>query len=709
MTGLLLADLGGKTREVFEDFTSIGKVIFYVLATTAIATFGWGWWRRIAKYRQGRPAGRSTRMGALYTIASNSSIAKRDRGAGIAHFLIFWGFVTLLLGTIILTIDEDVVRLASRQFGTEHSFFKGTFYVVYSFVLDTMGLAFVVALAYMALRRWGARKPALDYERAEQPAGGYSRRSFRRGDLLFVGGLAFILLTGFLHEGLRIRASGFPNFEVWSPVGWLIGKAVSGVAIGAGTAGDVRLAIWWIHSIAALCFVAYIPFSKAMHMVTDVANLVVHDPASSRNLPSPAPAGEGTHLGLRTIGDFSWKQLLDLDSCTKCGRCHVACPAATSGAPLSPRDLILDLRQWAERAAHTVSVLDRETRPGASGPLDSTGALAGGVIPTATLWSCTTCMACVETCPVGIEHVTTIVGLRRSLVEEGTMEQSLQDALQNIAQKGNSFGKSGRQRARWAKELDFTITDARSEPVKYLWFVGDFASFDERLQEVSRTVARILHEAGVSFGILYDDERNAGNDVRRVGEEGLFEMLREQNLEVLGKAQFEQIFTTDPHTLNTLRNEYSLEVPVRHYTEVLAELVRTSALSPAPLNMRATYHDPCYLGRYNDVTEAPRELLRAIGCEVIEMPRNRQNSFCCGAGGGRIWMDDSGLTERPSENRIREASTLDVELFVVSCPKDFAMYTDAAKTVGCEDRMKVADIAQLLDRALHPVVASVES
>lgn len=706
MIDVVLGSVDGETREVFEDFSTIGKVVFYVLSTAAIVVFVWGFWSRVAKYRQGRPARRHKRIDSLYVIASNSSIAKGDFGAGVAHFFILWGFITLFVGTVILTIDEDIVRLF---FGEERSFFKGVFYVTYSLVLDTMGLAFLVALGFMALRRWVGHEPALDYTRAEQPEGGYSRRGFEHGDQLFVGILAFILVTGFLHEGLRIRASEFPDFEIWSPVGWLVAKAIRSIGIGADSADTLRLDVWWVHSLAALGFVAYIPFSKAMHMVTDTANLVVHDPATSRNLPAPAPAGSGTHFGLQTIGDFTWKQLLDLDACTKCGRCHVACPATASGAPLSPRDLILDLRQWADGAGRTFTLLDHESRPTASGPLaTSATTLAGGVIPAETLWACTTCMACVEACPVGIEHVPTIVALRRSLVEEGSMEPSLQEALQNIAQKGNSFGKSGRQRARWTKELDFTITDARTAPVRYLWFVGDFASFDERLQEVSRTVARMLHEAGVSFGILYEDERNAGNDVRRVGEEGLFEMLREQNLEVLGKAQFEEIFTTDPHTLNTLRNEYALDVPVRHYTEVFVELVRSSALRPAPLNMRATYHDPCYLGRYNDVTEAPRELLRAIGCEVVEMPRNRQNSFCCGAGGGRIWMDDSGLTERPSENRIREASTLDVELFVVSCPKDFTMYTDAAKTVGCADRLRVADIAQLLDRALHPLVAVVE-
>jgi Fe-S oxidoreductase len=703
MIGVVLGGADGETRQIFEDFSTIGKVTFYLLATASVVAFVWGFWRRVTKYRQGRPARRHKRIDSLYAIASNSSIAKRDLRAGVAHFFILWGFITLFIGTVILTIDEDIVRLF---FGEEHSFFKDGFYRIYSFVLDTMGLAFLVALGFMAVRRWVNHKPALDYTRAEQPEGGYSRRGFERGDQLFVGILALILVTGFLHEGLRIRASEFPNFEIWSPVGWIIAKVVRSIGIGAGTADTLRLDMWWIHSLLALGFVAYIPYSKAMHMVTDTANVVVHDPATSRNLPVPTPAGTGTHLGLQTIGDFTWKQLLDLDACTKCGRCHVACPATASGAPLSPRDLILDLRQWAESAGRTHSVLDHESRPTATGPLAKSGTtLAGGVIPTQTLWACTTCMACVEACPVGIEHVPTIVALRRSLVEEGAMEPTLQDALQNIAQKGNSFGKSARQRARWTKELDFTITDARTEPVRYLWFVGDFASFDERLQEVSRIVARVLQEAGVSFGILYEDERNAGNDVRRVGEEGLFEMLREQNLEVLGNAQFEEIFTTDPHTLNTLRNEYHLEVPVRHYTEVFVDLLRSSSLRPTPLNMRATYHDPCYLGRYNDVTEAPRELLRAIGCELVEMPRNRKNSFCCGAGGGRIWMDDSGLAERPSENRIREASTLDVELFVVACPKDFTMYSDAAKTVGCDDRLKVADIAQLLDHALHPLVS----
>ena len=335
----------------------------------------------------------------------------------------------------------------------------------------------------------------------------------------------------------------------------------------------------------ALGFVIYIPVSKAMHMVVDAANLAVHDPASARHLPKPA--ADSDHVGYRTLGDFTWKELVDLDACTKCGRCHVACPAQVAGGPLSPRDLVLDLRQWVDQQSGLHTVLDWEDRPSPTGPLSGNGdtKLAGDVIKEQTLWACTTCMACVEACPVGIEHVSTIVQLRRSLVDEGRMEPSLQDALQNLATQGNSFGKSARQRARWTKGLDFKIKDARKEPVRYLWFVGDYASFDERVGGLSRSLATILNGAGVDFGILYEDERNSGNDVRRVGEEGLFEMLVEQNIAAFAKAEFDEIVTTDPHSLNTLRNEYpefGLDKPVRHYTELLADLVEDGTIPVKP-------------------------------------------------------------------------------------------------------------------------------
>ena len=708
-----------ETRQVFEGIGSIGTGVFYVVSTLAIAVFAWGVWLRVKKYRRGRPAGRGRLIwqnllrplsfsGGKDTVSSgrvaaNATIIRRNRMTGVAHFLVFWGFITLFIGTVILTIDTDIVRHVSKWYdGREASFFVGTFYLTYSFILDTMGLATVLGLTYLAFRRGAARPKRLDYTRAEQPKEGYSRSKLVLGDWVFIGLFAGILVSGFFLEAFRIVAHRFPTFEIWSPVGWIMARAFSGLGLSAGSAATAHTVTWWIHGMFALTFVAYIPYSKAMHILVDGVNLLAHDRESVRSLPTQDAASG--HIGYRQLSDFTWKELLDFDACTKCGRCHEVCPARTGGAPLSPRDLILDLRQWADTQSGGVTLLDRETRSEATGPLAPGDAVvAGGVVKAKTLWSCTTCMACVEACPVGIEHVTTIVELRRTLVDEGTMDPTLQQTLQNLASQGNSFGKSARMRARWTKGLDIEIKDARKEPVKYLWFVGDYASFDERLQENTRMLATLLTEAGVDFGILYEGERNSGNDVRRVGEEGLFEMLAEANIETLRSAQFEEIFTTDPHSLNALRNEYpklGATWKVWHYTELLVHLVETGALRVQPLNRSVTYHDPCYLGRYNGVVEAPRKLLGLLGCELVEMPRNRTNSFCCGAGGGRIWMDDSILSERPSENRIKEAATLDVGTFVVSCPKDVTMFSDAAKTTGHDDRLTVLDIVRLVDEAL---------
>ncbi|MDA8285266.1 MAG: heterodisulfide reductase-related iron-sulfur binding cluster [Actinomycetota bacterium] len=728
-------------RTIFAHESPVAIIVFYCLAVISIAVFFYGWGRRLAKYRAGRstgcrllrpaPAGSSGTgpgttghggcpvpevvagvnatpgtAGAVLALVTNRTVRRRSRAVGLAHLAVFWGFAGLLVATTIVAIDYDVYGhlVTGLLEGRQRSFFNGDFYLAFNAVFDAAGVAALGGTLYLLWRRARAEHfhPQLDYRRAEQPDAGYSRSAFVAGDWLFIGVLVALLFTGFVVQGLRIDESHFPPYERWTWMGWLFARALTGVGIGAEAATTVHSYLWWLHASMALGFVAYLPFSKAMHIVTSGADLLVTDPSTTRCLPPP-PAAEG-RAGYEVLTDFTRKELLDLDACTKCGRCHAVCPARAAGAALSPRDLILDLRQWAERQRGIRPVLDWETRPDATGPA-ATGpgvSLAGDVVKEHTLWACTTCMACVEACPVGIEHVPTIVQLRRSLVDQGRMEPRLQTALQNLAQQGNSFGKSARMRARWTKALDFSIPDARKEHVDLLWFVGDHASFDERLQELSRTLARVLHRSGVSFGLLYDEERNSGNDVRRVGEEGLFEMLVEHNLAAFTKSDFSEIFTTDPHSFNTLRNEYpgyGLEKRVRHYTQVLADLLEEGAIPVRPLGRRVTYHDPCYLGRYNRVVQAPRRVLRSLGCETVEMPRNKDNTFCCGAGGGRIWMDDSHLTERPSEMRIKEAAELGVDTFVVSCPKDYAMYSDAVKTTGHADHMTVRDIVQLVDEA----------
>lgn len=686
----LLADRVVPHRETFLNIPSEGVVAFYLLTLLATLIFLFGFLFRVRKYARGR--GRKLdwrRLGPAFAeITSQRTVAKGDRSVGRAHFLVFWGFVVLTAATATIAIDEDIIGLFLDR--PDLQFWHGRFYQVYSLIVDVFSVALIVGLVALGRRR--RSKPfKLDYTRVDRAEGSYDRDGYTIDDRAFLWVLLFIAVTGFLLEGFRIAAAEFPAFEIFSFAGWAIGGAAQFLGVeGAETA---RIIFWWVHALAALTFVAFIPYSKAMHMVTDVVDLMVTDRDSARALPEPA-----TVTGDDPLGFFTWKELLDFDACTKCGKCHDVCPARTTGAPLSPRDLILDLRELSD-ASTGISLW---YGPGAA-PNETTGAISGDYISTETLWACTTCMACMEVCPVGIEHVPTIVQMRRELVTAGDVEPGLQSAFQSLSRGGNSFGRPAKQRARWTKGLD--IKDARTEPVDYLWFVGDHAAFDPRAVEVSQTLARIFDSAGVDYGILYEGEKNSGNDVRRAGEEGLFEMLREQNLEALAEATYNQIITTDPHSLNTLRYEYGLDQEVIHYTELLDQLIRDGSLSPGGLSGIATYHDPCYLGRYQEEYDAPRRLIEATGLILQEMGRNRANSFCCGAGGGRIWMDDSGLDERPSENRIREAVGLgdDVGYFVVSCPKDMVMYSDAVKTTGHEDRLEVVDIVQLLDRALTGV------
>ncbi|ACU53910.1 protein of unknown function DUF224 cysteine-rich region domain protein [Acidimicrobium ferrooxidans DSM 10331] len=707
-----------ETRPIFGGETETAKLVFYALALIVIVVFFWGLARRVRAWSRGRrPAGwhwlrrrdpadiadvteRPKVASSVAVIAANKTVTKTKHSVGMAHLLVFWGFIGLFVATSILSVDYDILGNLSRLIvGHTVSFFQGPFYLGYNAVFDLAGLAAIVGTLLLALRRWFSPEIQLDLHRAEQPEGGYSRAKIALGDQVFIVGLLLILLTGVAIQALRIDGEGFPSFERWTWLGWLVAKLFVSLGVGRVAARHIHAWLWWVHVGMALAFIAYIPFSKALHMLSAPANLIVRDPKQVRQLPPP-PEGK---VGYSELGDFTPAELLSLDACTKCGRCHGVCPARTAGAPLSPRDLVLDLRSWLDRAQGIELLLDSEDRPTPTGPRAPSGPLAGNVVAERVLWSCTTCMACVEVCPVGIEHVPLIVQLRRPLVDAGQMDPTLQSALQNIAQQGNSFGKSSRMRARWTKGLETPIPDARKEPVEYLWFVGDYASFDERVAELSRTFARILQGAGVSFGILYEGERNAGNDVRRVGEEGLFEMLVESNLQALSQATFETIVTTDPHSLNTLRNEYpafGLDKPVLHYSELLAKLIYQGTVEPRQLGLRVTYHDPCYLGRYNRVFDAPRAVIGGLGCDLVEMPRNRQGSFCCGAGGGRIWMDDSFLAERPSVNRIKEALALGVDVFVVACPKDYAMFSDAVKSVGAEGTLRVMDITELFAEAV---------
>jgi Fe-S oxidoreductase len=713
----------GETREVFWHFPAWLEIAWYVVATASVVVFAWGVVRPLAKYLRGnrdqlppRSELRERLRSAVALTLSHRTIGRRDPYAGFAHAAMFYGFGVLFVGTVVLGLNTDVTE---RFFGWR--FFTGDFYRWYSVILDVMGIALLGGVLAMMLRRGLIRPPKLDYHRPDRTADEpqYGRRTYRWGDWLFVGGLLYLLVTGYVLEALRI-AMDHPAAVDYSPVGWAVSRAFTGIP--QGTLDVLRMTLWWSHGLVAISFVAAIPYTKAMHMLTSFASLVLRDPLAGKRLAVVPPARQDEPAGYGVLADFSINHLLQLDACTKCGKCHDVCPANVTGRPLSPRDVVLELREDANSdfaGAGIGGVLGTLLQArGGAGPSDAGGLDGRPVVDESrvkpeTIWSCMQCNACVEICPVGIEQAPIINQMRRRMVEDGELPAELRATLRTVQKSGNSFGENKRRRGRWTEELDVPVTDARKEPVDVLWFVGDYASFDPRSQRVSRTLARLYQAAGVDFGILYDAERTAGNDIRRIGEEGLWESLAEENIGTLNGAEFSRIVTTDPHSLNTLRNEYPQlggQWPIDHHTTFLLELLESGRLElKERLSYRVTYHDPCYLGRHNGEYEAPRRILELLGCELVEMPRNRSNSFCCGAGGGQIWTKDQPGVQRPSENRIDEAAGLgELDFFVVACPKDATMFEDAIKTSGRTGHFALRELTELLEEALlgAPVDAS---
>ena len=645
-----------------------GVAVLWVLSLAAFGVIGARAWQLIGLLRHGRPENRFDHLGQrVLRVVRHVLLQPRlfnEKSIGLPHFLIFWGFVVYVV-CFLWSLARGLLPVLPLPYPDEVRFV--------AFLLELFGGLVLVSLLVAAGRRVLSAPP-------------YLHLSWDANLILTLIGT--LMLSSLFGAAFRAVADGAAS---WTPISGLLVPLVRGV----GPAGAARgvTAMWWLHVVVVLCFMVYLPYSKHLHLLASPFNVFFGNLRPAGDL-AIAGASEESAAGAAKWDEFTWKQLLGGFSCAECGRCDRSCPATSSGFPLQPQQVIQRLKK------HTMAAGLK--RNGAAVP-----ALIGEVIPEAELWACTTCMSCMERCAVLNEQIPTIVQMRRHLVSEGAVEKTVQDMLANLNRYGNSFGKSDRMRAKWTQALGWPVKDARKEPVEVLWFVGDYASYDPRVEDVTRKTANILRQAGVDFGILFEGERNAGNDVRRVGEEGLFEVLREKNLAVLAKATYRTVVSTDPHTYNTLKNEYGIGgngVRVLHVTELLDQLLQTGRLPlQKKLAGRVTYHDPCYLGRYNDVYDPPRRLLGALGLEVVEMPRNRNRSYCCGAGGGRIWMEDvPGIKERPAESRIREAVALpDVATLVVSCPKDIAMFRDAAKTTGNEDTIAVKDLAELVWDAMQ--------
>lgn len=629
----------------------------------------------VATVRSGAPVDRKDNLLGRFISASidvilQKTIIKARPVVSFFHSFIFFGFSFYLLVNV-----NDILEAFVEGWTTIGG---GPIASAFNLAADLFSVLVLTGMIFFLYRRFVIKPKVFEFNSNVKLYPGVAAGGVKR-DSLIVG--TFVLIhvgSRWLGTALHLAENG--QTDPWLPTASLI----SGLFANWSHA-SLNLGIhvtWWLAMGLIVLFIPYFPRSKHIHMMIAPINLALGRKSARGSMD---PVSDPASPGSAGLTDLPWPQILDPWACIMCTRCHEVCPAHESGTPLSPSALEINKRYFINDKGKDIL----------NGSADNP--LLDYALSDDAIWSCTTCYACVQVCPVGNEPMLDILEVRRNQVFDAKMPDELAEALRGLDEQGNSFNESARRRSRWSKSLDFKLKDATKEPVKYLWYVGDFASFNQNCQDTTLKVAKVLNAAGIDFGIMGKAEKSAGNDVRRAGEEGLFEVLAEQNIETLEKCDFEEIFTTDPHTFNTLKNEYPKQggdYAVKHYSTLLLELIESGELKLSKkLDIKATYHDPCYLGRYNGIFEDPRQVMKHCGVETIEMPRNKENSFCCGAGGGRVWMPDhDDMTQRPSENRIEEAVSVGVNNFTVACPKDMTMYADAVKTSGHEADMTVMDI-----------------
>lgn len=676
------------TREIYWN---IGHVwVMYALLLPTVAVFGYGCARHVRRWRRGRRADRGDRIGLrLWRFVLDGILQRklfRRFAPGAMHAGFYWSFLLLLLGTTLVAIQVD--------FGVPILY--GRFYLVFqSLTLDLAGLAAIVGLTLAAWHRYvqQPRRLVASEDRAEA----YDHA-------LILGLLLLLMIQGFVLEGLRIVGTRDP-WAAWSPVGSAVGRVIVAAGLGeSGIPGLHRFA-WWFHLLTTFAFIAYIPYSpKLFHIFTSPLN-AFFSPVGRIGALGPVELAGDAPLGAGRLEDFTWKDLFDLDTCTKCGRCDDVCPAFTTNKPLSPKALILDLKSVLHGRPVSLWGGDLGSRP--PGEIR----LVGDVIHEDTLWACTTCLACVQECPVHIEHVPKIIAMRRGLVMEQApprLPAGAAEALRSLETRGHPIRRTTATRTSWAEGFGVPVVSEVGTGFEVLFWVGCATALETRPQRVARAFARLLQRAGVRFAILGDEERCTGDPARRIGNEYLFETLARENIATLDRRGVRRIVTTCPHCFHSLKNDYPAlggRYEVEHHASFLAGLIRTGRLAVDGATerrlRRVTYHDPCYLARYNHVTEEPRSVLAALsGIEVREMGRRKDRTFCCGAGGGRYWMEEH-VAPRVSHARTEEALGTGATTIATACPFCLQMLEDGVRVKGRADAVGVRDVAELLAEALE--------
>ncbi|MGB2582566.1 MAG: heterodisulfide reductase-related iron-sulfur binding cluster [Dehalococcoidia bacterium] len=672
-------------REIFFEI-QYGWII-YILAVLSVAFLIYSFYRRSRLWKLGLPDSTFTELGKktkafIYAATVDGIIHRKiifkDLYPGIIHALIFYGALLLLLGTAMDVISHYIVE-----------FLHGNTYLAISFLADLGGVMLIIGVIMVAIRRYIQKPDRLD----NIPADGIA--------LVLI---LIIVLTGFILEGLRIvvTAAHFTELPVmewaqWSFLGFGFAKAFESCS---NTVGWYQ-ALWWFHSLLIIGTIVYIAldFPKLTHMVVAPVNAFFRSTMPKGAL-RPIELEEAETFGAANIQDFTFKDLLDMDSCTRCGRCQDNCPAYLSGKPLSPKKLVQDLKNLlTERQGSLFSAVAVKDPP------DNGHQMIGEVITEDEIWACTTCRACQEQCPVFIEPINKIIEMRRNLVLEQTQfPETAMGALRSMEQRGHPWRGTMAARTDWADGMDIKLLSDDSN-VDVLFWVGCTAALEERNMKVAKAVAKVLQAAGVNFGILGTEESCCGEPARRIGNEYLFQMLAQQNIETLKGYGVTKIVTACPHGYNTIKNEYPQfggHFEVWHHTEFIADLLKQGKLTLArSLDKKTTYHDSCYLGRYNDIYEAPREILQHVtGTAPVEMEHQKSKAFCCGGGGGRMWMEEQ-IGKRMNQMRAEEAIKVNAEVLASACPFCIQMFEDGIKALEAEASLKTMDLAEIIAEALE--------
>jgi Fe-S oxidoreductase/nitrate reductase gamma subunit len=709
----------GMTEAVRQIYWNIGEVIgsvtVYLTALAAMIVLFYGILRDVATWRKGRPDARLDALGeragelALQTLGQKKVF--QDRHPGMMHALIFFGFLGLFIGTDVIAVEEDfTIPLFGHDAG---KILVGDFYRAYETILDAVGLLFVAGLIWAYWRRYHARDARL-HERQ------YDREALL--SLIFVG------ISGYFIEGLRLANQTIAGVQVYTQswavqsfVGYGLATIMRAIGLGEGSSIGLGLhfGLWMAHTIVSFAFIAAIPYTGLRHLVYTPLNSFFK---RTRPRGALAPIAnfdaeiekDEPQLGVATLNDLTWKQRLDLDACMSCGRCQSVCPAHAAGSNLSPKFLITKMADL--QRGHAVTMKDGTVKTAHAdasgrGAFDAVALLEQGFYDENELWSCTTCGACVEECPAMINHVDLIVDMRRNLTMiQSEVPSGVKRVLDGIERASNPWRLPQKERAGWAAGLDIPTMADKGEADVLFW-VGCAPSYDDRSKKVARAMAQLMQQAGVDFAILGGEECCTGDPARRMGEELLFKQQAETNVETLGQYKFKQLVTTCAHCYNSHQNEYvqfggkaGVDYQVVHHTDFLATLVRDQKLTPInEVPQKVAYHDPCYIGRYNDIYDAPRELLQSIpGIQLVEAPgQNRERAMCCGGGGGNAWMEGWG-DKKTNVIRLEQLRSENPDTIAVACPYCMVMFEDAAKNTGVDETVARQDVAELLLQSVQP-------